>query len=392
MNVRVLRALVVEDDPLDLAVLEQVASRIDGDLRLEVVPCADPAAAPDRAREGFDVVLLDYQLGALDGLGVLEALRRSGDETPVIFVTGAEDVHVASRAIRAGAFDYLLKPELTPDALRHAVLGAVRAREAERERRALERRVRMLERMDAAALLAGGVAHDFNNILTGITGWAGIAVAEALPGADLEPLRHIAAAAERAGALVKKLLEATHGGGDDAVAPVPLASLARAVTDALAGEARPGIRVELEVPDGDPLVVPGDRDRLETAIRNLVLNGVEAMPSGGRLVVRLRREAPDLGTGAGVARRPAMAVVEVEDEGRGIRPEIRERIFDAYFTTKDAPSQKGLGLGLTLALRIARAHRGALDFESRPGRTVFRLKVPLSIPVPPATALSGPGP
>jgi hypothetical protein len=377
MTVRTLRALVVEDDPLDLAIIERLAARIEGDVRLETVPCADPKAALEAVRSGFDVVLLDHYLGAADGLEVLAALRAAGDETPVVFVTGAEDVHVASRAIQAGAFDYLLKNELTPDALRHAALGAVRSREADAERRVLARRIQTLERMDAAALVAAGIAHDFSNMLTGIAVWAGLALESAAEGGDAEPLRQIISLSERAGALVRTLVDATHP-ADGRFPPASLGGAARAAVDALRAEARPGIRVDLEPPPEGDLVVEGEPARLETAIRNLVANAGDAMPSGGRVAVRFRREERDPAVGAGIARPPAMALLEVEDEGRGIRPEIRERIFDAYFTTKDEPSRKGLGLGLALALAIARAHRGTLDFESAPGRTVFRLRIPLA--------------
>jgi signal transduction histidine kinase len=368
--VRTIRALAIEDNPVDLAILMKVASRVEGDVRIAIEHRPGPAGVAEALRAGVDVVFLDYMLGDRDGLELLREVRAGGDETPVIFLTGAEDVHVASQAIRAGAFDYLLKSELTPDTLRRAVVHALRAREAEEEKRALERRVRYLERMDAVALFASGIAHDFNNLLTGILGWGSIALEDARPGADVEAIRKMVEAARKMGDLVAHLREAARR-TERRLAAVPLGALAREVAGGLRAGAPAGITIDVACPPEGDVVVAGDRERLETAIRNLAVNGIEAMRGRGRLAIRVRRERP----GPGDAAEPE-AVVEVEDEGVGIAPEIADRIFDAYFTTKDEPTTKGLGLGLTLVHGIARSHGGRVEFTSRPCRTVFQLRLP----------------
>jgi signal transduction histidine kinase len=369
-----LRVLIVEDDPLDLAIMKKVASLVEGDFVLDVAHCGTPEAVAPMLASGFDVVLLDYMLGTADGLDLLKEIRKSGDETPAIFVTSAADVNVAAKAIRCGASDYLLKSELSPDALRRTIALAVQTREAELEQGVLEERVRRLERLDAVALFAGGIAHDFNNLLTGITGWGGIALGSLPIGVDREPIQRMLEAADRASELVLKLLDATRR-TEAEVMPVSLEQVTRNVVASLRALDPSEIQITYDAPPGDRAIVLGDRKRLEIAIRNLAQNGIESMPQGGRLQIRLRCDRTS--SSGDLTRERPVAAVEVEDSGAGIPPEIRDRIFDAYFSTKETPAKKGLGLGLTLVQGVARSHGGRVEVQSRPGSTTFRFIVPL---------------
>ena len=93
----------------------------------------------------------------------------------------------------------------------------------------------------------------------------------------------------------------------------------------------------------------------------MVLNGVQAMPDGGSLTIRARREDD-------------MAVTEIKDQGTGIPPEVQDKIFELYFTTK----KSGSGIGLAQTYQILQWHYGAVDFESSPGKgAAFRLRLPL---------------
>jgi signal transduction histidine kinase len=111
-----------------------------------------------------------------------------------------------------------------------------------------------------------------------------------------------------------------------------------------------------------PLVAKVDVDLLKQAVLNVVQNGAQAMPEGGRLDVILLEDGKS-------------AVIQVEDEGGGIAEELRERIFDLYFTTKKG----GSGIGLAMTYRILQLHHGSIDVQSEIGRgTVFQLRIPLS--------------
>lgn len=111
----------------------------------------------------------------------------------------------------------------------------------------------------------------------------------------------------------------------------------------------------------DPLPVKIDADLIKQAVLNVVLNGIQAMPQGGTLTIAARRE-------------DGSAEVEIRDNGPGIPPEIRDKIFNLYFTTK----KKGSGIGLAMTYRVMQLHNGSVEFESREGQgTTFRLRLPL---------------
>ena len=111
-----------------------------------------------------------------------------------------------------------------------------------------------------------------------------------------------------------------------------------------------------------PLTAKVDVDLLKQALLNVVQNGAQAMPDGGKLEVMLLEEGKS-------------AVIQVQDQGAGISEELRERIFDLYFTTKKG----GSGIGLAMTYRILQLHHGSIDVQSELGRgSVFQLRIPLS--------------
>jgi signal transduction histidine kinase len=111
-----------------------------------------------------------------------------------------------------------------------------------------------------------------------------------------------------------------------------------------------------------PLVSKVDVDLLKQAVLNVVQNGAQAMPQGGKLEVTLLEEGKS-------------AVIQVEDHGGGISEDLREKIFDLYFTTK----KDGSGIGLAMTYRILQLHHGSIDVQSEPGHgSVFQLRIPLS--------------
>lgn len=140
--------------------------------------------------------------------------------------------------------------------------------------------------------------------------------------------------------------------------------------------ARAGIRIHREVDPALP-AVQADAGLLRQALLNLLLNAQQAMPRGGDLTVRARRESENV-------------FVEISDTGVGIPEEIRERIFNVYFSTKPG----GTGLGLPTAKRIVEEHGGSITVESAPGRgTTFRVRLPLRIEIRarPAAPVEPPG-
>jgi signal transduction histidine kinase len=238
------------------------------------------------------------------------------------------------------------------------------------ERRQLEARVLQSQKLHAVGLLAAGVAHEFNNLLTGLGGYATLGLRE--PGVA-EPVRDffrkIAALAQRAARLTRQLLSATRR---PAVSrePVVLEDHVRSAAEVLAVLLGNDVTltVDLPAPGGPPLLALADANQLQQAFLNLVLNARDALTAPGPIVCRLRHVVYDQEQPAFPGNIPAgdYAVIEVQDRGSGMTREVLDRALDPFFTTKEPG--RGTGLGLPMVLGVAHSHHGHLRIDSEPGR------------------------
>ncbi len=235
------------------------------------------------------------------------------------------------------------------------------------DRRRVERNLARNERLDALGLLAGGIAHDFNNLLTVVLGNLSL-IRLTDSSQHVEPrVRAAESATKQARALTQQLLTFSRAG--DPIRRV--ASLHELLTESakflLSGA---NVRCDLELEDGLwPVEI--DTGQVSQVVHNLLINARQAMPEGGRIVVRAHNleVAP-----ASMPEGPAV-VIEVEDNGVGIAPDALDRVFDPYFSTKPG----GSGLGLSTSYSIVSRHDGILMAESDPGQcTIFRAYLPAS--------------
>jgi signal transduction histidine kinase len=231
------------------------------------------------------------------------------------------------------------------------------------QRRALERQLAQAQKLEAVGRLAGGVAHDFNNIVTAILGHAEMArdvLPEDSPARD--DLRQIIRASGRATELTGQLLTFSRR---------QVAQPRRTDLNTLVDETRRlferliGADVQLRIVRSEvPVIVHADPGQLEQVLMNLVVNARDAMPSGGSLTVR-------------VGLHDARALVEVRDTGLGMSPDIQARIFEPFFTTKERG--KGTGLGLAMCYGIVHQAGGTIDVQSAPGEgSTFRVLLPIA--------------
>jgi len=250
---------------------------------------------------------------------------------------------------------------------------------------ALEEQLRQSQKLEGIGLLAGGVAHDFNNILTGILGYANMLEPDAAPGSTMqEGLHVIQQAAERAAELTKQLLSFARRGKRQNTT-VDLNSTILEVVSLLTRTVNKNISVT-EHFDTDQATVLGDPGQLQQIVLNLAINGRDAMPQGGNLTFRTWRQALDAeqvmahpGAEPGV-----FVALSVSDTGVGIEKKNLRRIFEPFFTTKAL--DKGTGMGLAMVYGIVKAHQGFIDVESNIGKgTTFTVYVPATDVVP-ATA------
>jgi two-component system cell cycle sensor histidine kinase/response regulator CckA len=234
---------------------------------------------------------------------------------------------------------------------------------------------RTVRRMESIGHLTASLAHDFNNLLTPILSLSGCLEAELPDGAARTMTREIHVAAERALALVRQTLRMVRReprGVEPVSVDAVLSDLRTLIERVVGGE----VGVELAL-GANACVVNVDRERLEHAVLNLAANARDAMPSGGRLTLRTAMVTFAAGQSGEIEGSMAGAYValRVSDSGIGMTSEVRERIFERFFTTKGA--DRGTGLGLFAVKSFVADSGGCVALHSEPSRgTTFALYLP----------------
>ena len=235
------------------------------------------------------------------------------------------------------------------------------------ERRELEQRLIQSQKLEAVGRLAGGVAHDFNNLLTVVKGYASLVRARLAPQDRMRGhLDHVMQAVEGGEGLTRQLLAfARKSQGQPRV--VDAGEVVREGSVLLLQLIGEDVRLTTDIAPGrHPVFI--DPVQLQQVLVNLVVNARDAMPGGGAVTVRVRGVPADDVTQAGV-------LLEVQDDGTGMDPELVQHIFDPFFTTK--PVGQGTGLGLATCYGIAEEAGGRLEVSSAPGEgSTFRLHLP----------------
>lgn len=254
---------------------------------------------------------------------------------------------------------------------RGAVQGVVVTFSDITQRRGLESRLDQVNRVSSLGRLAAVVAHEFNNVLMGISTFVEKLHRDRSDGSVETSLEHISRSVHRGKRVTQDILRFAQP-GNLALAPLDLEVL----LDAVAAESRSilGSRYALTV-DSAPLTIAGDVNQLHQIFMNLVFNARDAMPGGGSMFIRVARDGPATTYPFATIESPhRFAHIEVRDTGCGINAEIQRRIFEPLFTTK----QNGTGLGLAIVRSAVTAHGGEIFVESAPGAgTTFHVFLPL---------------
>ena len=345
--------------------------------------------ANQRLLHWFDMDLATFSTGAWiarvhpDDLSIVrEAQMRTRDQFVPFDREYRIVVHDHVRWIR-------VRSEAFRDADGHVLghIGSVLDMSVERfaaeERARLQAQLQHSRRLESLGLLAGGVAHDFNNILVGILANASLARDDMPPGhASREALDDIAHAAQRAADLTRQLL-AYAGRARVERRQVLLEPLVQELPKMLGARIPANVSITFDGGDsvGAPIAVDGDETQLRQVVLNLVTNAVDAIGErAGTVNLSLSSrhfEAADLQRCLlGRERTPGrFAVIAVSDSGAGMSVEVQERMFDPFFTTKSS----GRGLGLAATIGILNGHGGAIQVESKEGAgTCIRVLLPVS--------------
>jgi signal transduction histidine kinase len=366
-----IRILLVEDNPNDAELLLYELKRAGFEPEWERVDTE--AEYRERLKTPPEIILCDHSMPQFDGPTAFRLLKESGLDVPFISVSGTMGEEFAVEAMRNGVTDYLLKGNLRR--LGAAVSRALEEAKVRKERRRLEEQARQSQKMEAVGQLAGGVAHDFNNILTVIQGYATLLEHGGMQ--NEEAAREISFAVDRAAGLSRQLLSLTRKQAMQWKF-VEMNTVVAEMTKLLRRSI--GEHIELIVEAGENLpVIKADQGMIEQILLNLALNARDAMPKGGRLIIATSAStmpAGEDGEPAGRGPRPAVCL-RVSDTGHGMPPSICDRVFEPFFTTKGL--NQGTGLGLTTVQDIVKQHSGIIRLHSSVGHgTTFEIEIPAS--------------
>jgi len=357
-------AIVTMDHALNIREFNPAAEQMFGYARLDVLGRHVDMLLPPADRPEQQRALNEYLTtgrGSLAGRQVeLRGLRADGTEFPVeltVARVGSENRAVLTGFVR----------DIT-------------------ERRALEEQLRQSQKLEAIGRLAGGVAHDFNNILMSIMGAADLLLMQLAPDdAARDEATEIKQSVDRGAGLTRQLLAFSRRQATRS-RRFALGDVVRGMDTMLRRLIGPEIDFEIVVP-AEPITVIADSGQIEQCVMNLVVNARDAMPDGGRVTVRLDDvELGEDGTPAFADGRPGhYARLSVSDTGTGMDEATRAKLFEPFFTTKE--QGKGTGIGLSIVYGIVKQSGGYITVTSEPGRgSTFLIYLPIATAPEPAPA------
>lgn len=279
-----------------------------------------------------------------------------------------------------GIYDVLVF-QTNPNTIAVYFVDVMERIQAQAEHEELQAQLHRSRQMESLGLLAGGVAHDLNNILSGLVTYPDVLLAGLEPEDRLfKPLQTIVESGIRAAAVVNDLLTITRASASEK-RPIDINQLIRNHLQSpefgVLGHDHSGVTIEADLTK-KPSLVSGSDSHLRKALTNLVFNAVEACEDTGTVTVRTRREYIDRPQwGYEKIEIGDYVILTVEDDGPGIAVEDLERVFEPFYSRK-VLGRSGTGLGLTVVWNSVRDHQGHIDIASNPSGTSFHLYLPAS--------------
>jgi signal transduction histidine kinase len=328
----------------------------------------------------WDVILSDHKMPGFSGDDALKIVKAKAPDVPFIVVSGTRGEDQAVEVMRAGASDFIVKSRLhrLAPVIERALDDAARRREQHRTEAALSEsreQLRQAQRLEAIGRLAGGVAHDFNNLMATILTYADIALG-ALPDddsarADIEEIKR---AGTHAAQLTRDLLVFSGQRRADYVV-LDLGQVIDGMRNMLESVVGPSITLDIQH-DDRLWNVRADRVQIERMIMNLAANARDAMPSGGTLTLATANATVPSEHGGAQPPDPGEYVrLDVQDTGRGIAPELVGKVFEPFLSTKG--ERLGTGLGLAVVYGIVQQCDGFIAVESPSGKgATFTIYLP----------------
>lgn len=359
-----IEVLVVEDDEADAkTIVEQLGLY---GLQLNWLCVSNPSDySAALADTRWDIVLCDYVVPDMDWESALTQARKVDETIPFIVISGKRGEEYAVETIRGGCNDFFLKERLIrlgPSVIKE-ITAARQSKQQRKEQIILEVELQRSRRLEAIGQLAGGLAHNLNNVLTAVMGNLDLVLMSDT--ASQNENTHLKAAlrsTEQCALIVRQL---TRLAQEPSFEPetVDLEKLAKNVCDLVTPTLPDRIELKLVCDPELPLVV-ADPIGIEQALLNLLLNARDAILEEGQIVCDFSLQS-------------SQWTIRVSDNGTGIEPDLQDRIFEPFFTTKGI---HGTGLGLPSVFQIVKAHGGHVNVVSTvKENTYFEIVVPLVV-------------
>jgi signal transduction histidine kinase len=378
--------LIVDDNEIDREAIKRYLTSSPRGYNFVFHEADSGRAALDMLdKRGFDCVFLDYRLPDMDGISLLRKIYDPETDltrSPLVMLTGQGSETIMLDALRLGINDYLLKENISPDALHIALTKARELFDLKSSRRQAEEQLHHSRKMEAVGQLTSGVAHDFNNLLTVVTGNIHLlrrrisAGPESFSPEDIEnKIKAIEAASQKGAELVRRLMVFTRQS--------PLSQKVVNINDCISEtfallKRTLGEEIEIQTILKEGLwPISIDVSAFENVLINFAVNARDAMPRGGKLIIETDNimldesytlRHPDVTSGSYI-------MIAISDTGAGMPPAVAKRVFEPFFTTK--PAGEGTGLGMSMAYGFVRQSGGHIYVYSEEGHgTVFRIYLP----------------
>jgi signal transduction histidine kinase len=383
---RSLRVLMVDDSEDDALLIIRELKK--GGYNPVYERVETPAAMKKAlSQKQWDIILCDYKMPKFSGLQAIAVLKETNIDIPLIIVSGTIGEEVAVDCMRLGAQDYIMKGNLlrlAPAVEREIAEAKTRAghRRAEEEKQLLEERLQHAEKMEALGLLAGGVAHDLNNVLGVVVGFAELALRGVDKSSSLRrDLENVMRGGLKAAAIVDDLLTLARRG----VPGRSILNLNQIIADCQKSPEfdnltfqHPKVQIKTDL-DSDLLNISGSSVHLAKTLYNLVSNACEAMPKGGIVTIKTNNQYLDKPIyGYDKIHDGDYVVLSLSDTGEGISELDMKRIFEPFYTKK-IMGRSGTGLGLAVVWGTVKDHQGYINVLSEGGKgSTFTLYFPVT--------------
>ncbi len=361
-----LDVLLIEDSPSDALLIEREI--------LGKWPAADieRVQTGDRVREAlagrrWDVILSDHEMPGFSATLALEICRTLAPETPFLVVSGKMSEEAAVAVMKGGACDYISKDRLSM--LVPAIEREIREARFRQEHVQLEKQFLRAQRLESVGLMASGIAHDLNNIFLPITMVIGLLRSRLVDEEGRKYLALLESSTDKGTELTRQMLSFVRGekGGGKHLS-VESAALLHDIGKMIRMSFPKRITIVEKIPE-TLWPISGNPTQIQQVLLNLCINARDSMAGGGTLVLHGNNSVLDDGDAESIspgAKGGKYVVLSVVDTGSGIPDADREKIFDAFFSTKEPDG--GTGLGLSTVLKIVTEHGGLVSMKSVLGK------------------------